>query len=788
MATEDVLIKWRSDLDEVKRDLAAIRKDFDGIDKDGKKAQKSIKGNMGVTKSLNSQFKKLAAAAAAAFATERIIRFGKEAINAASDLNETITKTQALFGDASDGVIAWSENSAQAFGMSKQAALDAASTYAVFGKSAGLAGDDLESFSTNLTELSTDFASFFNSSPEEAVQAIGAALRGESEPIRRYGVLLDAATLKQRALKMGLIETTKGALTPQARVLAAQAEIFAQAGDAQGDFARTSEGMANQSRIASAQFKNLTAELGENLLPVATDTLKLVNTMLEGINGTLKGMDKIRAEAREDVVREAVERVAEAYREQGDVILSLSENEVAMQKRRIETGIMNIDQLEMEKEVLGEVRSEAIKMTAAQRVQALKRLNQAQAEVEAIKKVKKEQEGYDVTVQQADENTIQGIQATIKALQEEAKTIDINSQHYRDLLGEIDRLQQKIKDASEVGPSLLDQLNQENEAARKGEEAALAYWEAFFGEQVAQNDIPQEDMSLNIASPSDREEMRALYEDFGLSDDEYTRLVLENAQKRLEALKESMDPAQYAAISEGIQAQLDVLEGNALSATQEVLGGFSAMSESLLQIFQTNAEAGTQAAEFQKQLTLFTIAVQTAEALARVVALAAEGAAGTGPAAIGAFIAQLAAGTALVLSNIARAKSIITADTPTPPQFERGGWVGGRRHSRGGTLIEAELNEFVVSRKPAMRYKDALEAINKGKFEDYVNSTYFKPLQATNGNDSIGKLANVLADELGAGNHLLRRISRSSGVQVTNVDQLAKAIRGNGGKLDRFKA
>ena len=77
-------------------------------------------------------------------------------------------------------------------------------------------------------------------------------MRGESEPIRQFGVLLDDATLKQRAMTMGLYDG-KGALDQHARVLAAQAEILAQTSDAQGDFARTADGLANSQRIAAAE-------------------------------------------------------------------------------------------------------------------------------------------------------------------------------------------------------------------------------------------------------------------------------------------------------------------------------------------------------------------------------------------------------------------------------------------------------------------------------------------------------------------------------------------------------
>ena len=204
------------------------------------------------------------------------VKIGKDSIKAASDLNETITKTEVIFGDASDAVIAFSKTTAKSLGISQKEALNAASTFAVFGKAAGLTGKNLTTFSTDLTKLSSDFASFFNTSPEDAITAIGAALRGESEPIRRYGILLNDATLKAKALEMGLYNGS-GALDQQAKVLAAYQVILEQSTDAQGDFARTSEGLANQQRILSASIEDAKASLGESLLPVAVTFVKYLN-------------------------------------------------------------------------------------------------------------------------------------------------------------------------------------------------------------------------------------------------------------------------------------------------------------------------------------------------------------------------------------------------------------------------------------------------------------------------------------------------------------------------------
>ncbi len=209
--------------------------------------------------------------------------FMGDAVGAASDMGETISKTNVLFGDGADAVIAFAETAATQFGQSKQQALDAATTFATFGKAAGLAGEDLTTFSTDFVGLASDLASFNNTTPEQAIDAIGAALRGEAEPLRQYGVLLDDASMRQQALKMGLIETTKDALTPQQKVLAAQALIYQQTSAAQGDFARTSDGLANQQRILDAQWQNMQATIGQALLPVVLALTSQLNNLVQAV-------------------------------------------------------------------------------------------------------------------------------------------------------------------------------------------------------------------------------------------------------------------------------------------------------------------------------------------------------------------------------------------------------------------------------------------------------------------------------------------------------------------------
>lgn len=201
----------------------------------------------------------------------------KQAVTATSDLNETISKADQVFGAQSKAIQKFASGAATSLGQSKTQALEAAATFGLIGQKAGLSGTEAAKFSTQFTTLASDLASFNNTTPEEAIEAIGAAMRGESEPIRKYGVLLDDATLRARALKMGLIQTTSQALTPQQKALAASREVLAQTTKAQGDFARTSDGAANKQRIIAAQVENLKASLGQSLLPAYEAILRVLS-------------------------------------------------------------------------------------------------------------------------------------------------------------------------------------------------------------------------------------------------------------------------------------------------------------------------------------------------------------------------------------------------------------------------------------------------------------------------------------------------------------------------------
>jgi len=228
-----------------------------------------------------------ATAAAGAFA----VKLGVDAVNAASDLIETQNKVSVIFGESADSVMKFAETSVTALGQTETQALEAAANFAQLGKAAGLADEELVDFSTDLVTLSADLASFNNTSPQDAINAISSGLRGSAEPLRRYSVLLDDAALKAEALALGIYDGT-GILTTQQKVLSAYEVILRQTTDAQGDFERTADGLANTQRILTAAVGDATAEIGLGLV----DAIENATSAMGGSQGMAEGISKVGAE------------------------------------------------------------------------------------------------------------------------------------------------------------------------------------------------------------------------------------------------------------------------------------------------------------------------------------------------------------------------------------------------------------------------------------------------------------------------------------------------------------
>jgi phage-related protein len=226
------------------------------------------------------QLGKIGAATTAAV-TLPILAIGKQALDAASDLNESLSKAGVVFGDFTGQVVALAADSATKLGQSRQQVLEAAGTFGNLFVSLGLGQKPAAEMSTSLVKLAADLASFNNVSPDEALDALRSGLVGETEPLRRFGVNMNDVELKAKALALGLGDFSKGVLPPAIKAQAAYALILDQTKTAQGDFARTADGAANKQRILTAQFENAKATLGQALLPIFSQVATVVGKLAE---------------------------------------------------------------------------------------------------------------------------------------------------------------------------------------------------------------------------------------------------------------------------------------------------------------------------------------------------------------------------------------------------------------------------------------------------------------------------------------------------------------------------
>lgn len=227
----------------------------------------------------------------------------RKAVDVASNLAEQTNKSRVVFGQASDDVEQFAQTSARSFGVANDAALETTGTFGNLFASVGLAQDDAAQMSVALVKLASDLASFNNADPTDVLDALRSGLIGEAEPLRRFGVLLSEARVQQEALRQ-TGKSTAAALTDQEKVTARYALILKDTAVAQGDFGRTSEGLANKQRVLEASVRDLQASIGTALIPTLQDlvnNLTLATVVGGGLAETLRDIGSIDIGGGEDV-------------------------------------------------------------------------------------------------------------------------------------------------------------------------------------------------------------------------------------------------------------------------------------------------------------------------------------------------------------------------------------------------------------------------------------------------------------------------------------------------------
>lgn len=228
---------------------------------------------------LKSTFVKLGKVAAAAFGIAQIVRFSKQAVEMASDLEEVQNVVDVAFGSMSYKMEEFAKNSIEAFGISQLTAKQTGSTFMAMARSMGLAIDTASDMSISLTGLSADMASFYNISQDVATTALSSIFTGETETLKRFGIVMTQTNLQTFALSNGLKGNISDMSQAQQTLLRYQ-YVMQQTALAQGDFARTSDSWANQTRILSEQWKQLLGIMGQGLIQVLTPVVRYISTAL----------------------------------------------------------------------------------------------------------------------------------------------------------------------------------------------------------------------------------------------------------------------------------------------------------------------------------------------------------------------------------------------------------------------------------------------------------------------------------------------------------------------------
>ena len=210
-------------------------------------------------------------------------RFVGDSVRQASALNESMNAVQVTFKQSGQEIINWGKQNAASFGLSRQAFQELATPLGAMLQNAGLSMQDATKWTIDLTKRSADMASVFNVDVSEALTAIQAGLRGEADPLERFGVGLSAAKVEARALA-DTGKTAASSLSEQEKATARLNIIMDQTAKTQGDFANTSTGSANAARIASAEWDNAKASLGQGLLPIMSKGAQAAAELAGGFN------------------------------------------------------------------------------------------------------------------------------------------------------------------------------------------------------------------------------------------------------------------------------------------------------------------------------------------------------------------------------------------------------------------------------------------------------------------------------------------------------------------------
>lgn len=224
-------------------------------------------------------FSRLAKAIGLVMIARKALDTIKTGIDYASDLAEVQNVVDVTFGSATEAINSWSKECLAAYGMNEVSAKRYAGTIGAMLKSSGLAGDAIVDMSKDMVGLAGDMASFYNLDLETAFEKIRSGISGETEPLKQLGINMSVANLEAYALSQG-ITAAYNEMSQAEQVMLRYNYLMSTTADAQGDFARTQDSYANQTRLLSESWLEFTGVMAEQLLPVLTTIVSWLNNIV----------------------------------------------------------------------------------------------------------------------------------------------------------------------------------------------------------------------------------------------------------------------------------------------------------------------------------------------------------------------------------------------------------------------------------------------------------------------------------------------------------------------------
>ncbi len=282
MADYTLSAKITGDAAEFAKAFKIAEKSTDGFEAKFEKFSKKLD-------SIGSSFQKTGAKMSLAVTTP-IVMGGKKMISAASDYEENLNKVDVAFGNSSQSIKDWANNATKQFGLSKNQALEATSLFGDMATSMGLTQPAAADMSMSLAGLAGDLASFKNLSIDEAMTALNGVFTGETESLKRLGVVMTETNLEEFASKTGQVYKE---MSQAEKVQLRYNYVMEMTKNAHGDYANTADGTANSMRTFTGAVDNLNIALGQHLLPMLTPLVQKATEMVQRFSEADPNLQKL---------------------------------------------------------------------------------------------------------------------------------------------------------------------------------------------------------------------------------------------------------------------------------------------------------------------------------------------------------------------------------------------------------------------------------------------------------------------------------------------------------------